>query len=72
MIKNKKIEGGTSMKERIQMYEPFFHHYYIDEVLNNYELETLIRVKKDDYKQSIAYIKLVSVYSHHSFYDGNL
>lgn len=29
------------MKERIQMYEPFFHHYYIDEVLNNYELETL-------------------------------
>lgn len=34
------------MKERIQMYEPFFHHYYIDEVLNNYELETLIRVKK--------------------------
>lgn len=51
------------MKERIQMYEPFFHHYYIDEVLNNYELETLIRVKKDDYEQSIAYVKLVSVYS---------
>ena len=38
------------MKERIQMYEPFFHYYYIDEVLNNYELETLIRVKKDDIK----------------------
>lgn len=54
------------MKERIQMYEPFFHHYYIDEVLNNYELETLIRVKKDDYEQSIAYVKLVSVYSHHA------
>ena len=34
------------MKERIHLYEPFFHHYYIDEILNDYELETLIRVKK--------------------------
>ena len=38
------------MKERIHLYEPFFHHYYIDEILNDYELETLIRVKKDDIK----------------------
>lgn len=38
--------GGEGMKERIHLYEPFFHHYYIDEILNDYELETLIRVKK--------------------------
>ena len=42
--------GGEGMKERIHLYEPFFHHYYIDEILNDYELETLIRVKKDDIK----------------------
>ena len=58
--------GGEGMKERIHLYEPFFHHYYIDEILNDYELETLIRVKKDDYQQSIAYIKLISIYSHSS------
>ena len=23
--------GGEGMKERIHLYEPFFHHYYIDE-----------------------------------------
>lgn len=26
----------------------------------------MIRVKKDDYQQSVAYIKLISVYSHHA------
>ena len=26
--------GGEGMKERIHLYEPFFHHYYIDEILN--------------------------------------
>ena len=31
--------GGEGMKERIHLYEPFFHHYYIDEILNDYELE---------------------------------
>ena len=61
--------GGEGMKERIHLYEPFFHHYYIDEILNDYELETLIRVKKDDYQQSIAYIKLISIYSHHASID---
>ena len=47
----------------------FFIHYYIDEILNDYELETLIRVKKDDYQQSVAYIKLISIYSHHASID---
>ena len=29
--------GGEGMKERIHLYEPFFHHYYIDEILNDFE-----------------------------------
>ena len=55
--------------KRQEIYDKDIHHYYIDEILNDYELETLIRVKKDDYQQSIAYIKLISIYSHHASID---
>ena len=47
----------------------FFIIIILIEILNDYELETLIRVKKDDYQQSVAYIKLISIYSHHASID---
>ena len=51
--------GGEGMKERIHLYEPFFHLFYIDEILNDYDFVTLIRVKKDVYQQSVAFINFI-------------
>ena len=51
-----------SLKDRLLSYVPFFHHYEFDEIIECFENETIIRVKKDDYDQSYAYIRVVSLF----------
>ena len=51
-----------SIKERLQSYVPFFHHYYLDEIIESYDNETIVRVKKDNYEQTLTYMKVISIY----------
>ena len=53
-----------NIKDRLTSYEPLFQHYYVEEVIDSHDNETIIRVKKDDYLQSVAYVKIISIYGH--------
>lgn len=53
-----------TVKERLLSYVPFFHHYDFDEIIESFENETIIRVKKDDYEGTYSYIRVVSLFCH--------